>query len=89
MEFCNAISANCPTVALSKRKWQNFSSLRYRFGNISLVRLLLDSGADRELLDAQGMSAADHAREKECITILGMMERATKQRTECTNRINC
>jgi hypothetical protein len=82
MEFCNAISAN-------ENFRPFFSSLRYRFGNISLVRLLLDSGADRELLDAQGMSAADHAREKECITILGIMERATKQRTECTNRINC
>ena len=53
------------------------------------MRLLLDEGADRSLLDAQGMSAADHAKEKECITILGIMERAVKQRTECTNRINC
>ena len=62
--------------------------LACRFGNISLVRLLLDEGADKAAKDSQGMSPADHAREKECLTILGMIEKATK-RKECSNRINC
>ena len=42
-----------------------------RFGNISLVRMLLDEGADKGLVDLQGMTAKDHAKEKDCITIIG------------------
>ena len=62
--------------------------LACRFGNISLVRMLLDEGADRGLRDLQGMLAVDHAREKDCITIIGMVDKAGK-RKECSNRINC
>lgn len=62
--------------------------LACRFGNISLVRLLLDEGADKSVKDGQGMSPADHAKEKDCLTILGMIEKSGK-RKECSNRINC
>ena len=61
----------------------------FRFGNISLVRMLIDEGASRGLEDAQGMSPLAHAREKDCITIIGMLEKADKRGRECSNRINC
>ena len=35
------------------------------------VRMLLDEGADKGLVDLQGMTAKDHAKEKECVTIIG------------------
>ena len=35
------------------------------------VRMLLDEGADKSLVDLQGMTAKDHAKEKECVTIIG------------------
>ena len=38
--------------------------LACRFGNISLVRMLLDEGANKHLRDAQDMSPLDHAKEK-------------------------
>ena len=33
--------------------------------------MLLDEGADKSLVDLQGMTAKDHAKEKECVTIIG------------------
>ena len=33
--------------------------------------MLLDEGADKGLVDLQGMTAKDHAKEKECVTIIG------------------
>ena len=45
--------------------------LACRFGNISLVRMLIDEGANKHLRDAQDMSPLDHAKEKvEIILIL-------------------
>ena len=41
--------------------------------------MLIDEGASRGLEDAQGMSPLAHAREKDCITIIGMLERADKR----------
>ena len=38
--------------------------LACRFGNISLVRMLIDEGANKHLRDAQDMSPLDHAKEK-------------------------
>ena len=63
--------------------------LACRFGNISLVRMLIDEGASRGLKDAQGMTPGDHAKEKDCITIIGMLGKADKRGKECSNRINC
>jgi hypothetical protein len=72
-----------------------------RFGNISLVRMLLDEGADKSLVDLQGMTAKDHAKEKDCCTIIGERRRQSDpfvttgmvdksgNRKECSNRINC
>ena len=51
--------------------------------------MLIDEGASRGLEDAQGMSPLEHAREKECITIIGMLEKSNKRGRECSNRINC
>ena len=62
--------------------------LACRFGNISLVRLLLDQGADKTAKDGQEMTPGDHAKEKDCLTILGMIEKSKKGK-ECSNRINC
>ena len=39
------------------------------------VRMLLDEGADKSLVDLQGMTAKDHAKEKECVTIIGEASR--------------
>ena len=39
--------------------------------------MLLDEGADKGLVDLQGMTAKDHAKEKECVTIIG------KERSHC------
>ena len=41
--------------------------------------MLIDEGASRGLEDAQGMSPLAHAREKDCITIIGMLEKADKR----------
>ena len=38
------------------------------------VRMLLDEGADKGLVDLQGMTAKDHAKEKECVTIIGKVD---------------
>ena len=66
-----------------------YKTVFFRFGNISLVRMLIDEGASRGLEDAQGMTPLAHAREKDCITIIGMLEKADKRGRECSNRINC
>ena len=39
--------------------------------------MLLDEGADKGLVDLQGMTAKDHAKEKECVTIIGIKDGAT------------
>ena len=36
--------------------------------------MLLDEGADKSLVDLQGMTAKDHAKEKECVTIIGKID---------------
>ena len=36
--------------------------------------MLLDEGADKGLVDLQGMTAKDHAKEKECVTIIGIKD---------------
>ena len=67
--------------------------------------MLLDEGADKSLVDLQGMTAKDHAKEKECVTIIGKKPTVDPQyddnvicsgmvdksgkRRECSNRINC
>lgn len=66
--------------------------------------MLIDEGANKNLRDAQDMSPLDHAKEKvnynssyrlslingqECITIIGMLEKAGKRGKEVSNRINC
>ena len=58
-----------------------------RFGNISLVRVLMDEGANLSVKDRQGMTPLDHAREKECSVILGMLQKTGSR--ECSNRTNC
>ena len=58
-----------------------------RFGNISLVRILIDEGADTRIADHQGMTPLHHAKEKDCSVILGMLNKAGAK--ECSNRINC
>jgi len=63
--------------------------LACRFGNISLVRMLLDEGAEKSLQDNQGMSPLDHATEKECHTITGMIKKSMNNRKEVANRKNC
>ena len=75
--------------SLNSRVEQRICKCVFRFGNISLVRMLIDEGASRGLEDAQGMSPLAHAREKDCITIIGMLEKADKRGRECSNRINC
>ena len=47
------------------------------FKSMAQVRMLLDEGADKGLVDLQGMTAKDHAKEKECVTIIG------KERSHC------
>ena len=44
---------------------------RHDLALIIEVRMLLDEGADKGLVDLQGMTAKDHAKEKECVTIIG------------------
>ena len=61
--------------------------LAARFGNISLVRILIDEGANIGVKDRQGMSPLDHAREKDCSVILGMLSKSGSK--ECSNRVNC
>ena len=53
------------------------------------MRMLIDEGAARGVKDLQGMQPLDHAREKDCITIVGMLEKADRRGRECSNRINC
>ena len=47
------------------------SWLFHHFKSMAQVRMLLDEGADKGLVDLQGMTAKDHAKEKECVTIIG------------------
>ena len=44
------------------------------FKSMAQVRMLLDEGADKGLVDLQGMTAKDHAKEKECVTIIGKVD---------------
>ena len=53
------------------------SWLFHHFKSMAQVRMLLDEGADKGLVDLQGMTAKDHAKEKECVTIIG------KERSHC------
>ena len=53
------------------------SWLFHHFKLMAQVRMLLDEGADKGLVDLQGMTAKDHAKEKECVTIIG------KERSHC------
>ena len=47
------------------------------------VRMLLDEGADKGLVDLQGMTAKDHAKEKECVTIIGQK----KHHDDCDDEV--